>query len=124
MPKQTDSNPNTISTPQQKTESQILGRPDIPTLFIDKFLLTKRPDSNILFNGIQSVPGFEAEQLRLMISNDHAKRFVEKLAQLIDFYPEKPPVPSTSSKKVKTAKASGNRGTRTASQKSKKQVSK
>lgn len=137
MPKQTDRDLNKPTNDTKETAPQIIARPDIPTLFIDKFLLTKRPDSNILFNGIQAVPGFEVEQLRLIISNDHARRLIEKLAQLINFYPEKLSVPSTngkdvacapnaanSDKKAKTVKASGNRVSQKASQKSKKQVPK
>jgi len=143
MPKQINHDPNKPANDKQETSPQIIGRPDIPTLFIDKFIFTKRPDGNILFNGIQSVPGFEVEQLRFIISNDHTKRFIEKLAQHIDFYPEKQPVSSpsskdtniaktdkktktgkaggnSSSKKAKTGKAGGNSSSKKASQKTKK----
>ena len=72
--------PNSIS---------IFGRPDIPTIFIDKFIFTKRSEGTILVSGIQSIPGVEIEQLRFLISEDHAKRLLDSLAKLADYYPVK-----------------------------------
>lgn len=93
MQEQTD-NKNDVPQPaKSETGAQLIGRPDVQTLFIDKFILTKRPDDNILFNGIQFIPGLELEQLRFIISMTHAKRLVETLSRYINFYPEKPSAP-------------------------------
>ena len=58
-------------------------------LFIDKFIFTKRADGALIASGIQSVPRLEIEQLRFLISEDHAKNFLDSLARLLDYFPVK-----------------------------------
>lgn len=71
------------------TNTQIIMRPDIQTLFVDKFIFTKRPDGTLITSGIQGVPGLEIEQLRFLMTEDHAKRFLDSLARLLDYFPVK-----------------------------------
>ena len=71
------------------TNMQLIMRPDIQTLFIDKFIFTKRADGALIASGIQSVPRLEIEQLRFLISEDHAKNFLDSLARLLDYFPVK-----------------------------------
>lgn len=94
----------------QPANIQVLGRPDIQTLFIDKFLFVKRPDGTLLTCGIQGVPGVEIEQLRFIMTEDHAKRFLDSLSRLLNYFPviEPKEVPvkqntKNSSSKKKTA---------------------
>ena len=68
---------------------KFFGRPDVQTLFIDKFVFVKRPDGMLITSGIQGVPGMEIEQLRFLITEDHAKNFLDILAKLLDYYPAK-----------------------------------
>ena len=68
---------------------KFFGRPDVQTLFIDKFVFVKRPDGMLITSGIQGVPGLEIEQLRFLMTEEHAKRFLDSLAKLLDFYPVK-----------------------------------
>jgi hypothetical protein len=88
--KQNNPVPNRSDTPvPTPPPMQFLARPDIQTLFIDKFVFTKRPDRTLIASGIQGVPGMEIEQLRFLITEDHAKNFLDILAKLLDYYPAK-----------------------------------
>ena len=88
--KQNNPVPNRSDTPvPTPPPMQFLARPDIQTLFIDKFVFTKRPDRTLIASGIQGVPGMEIEQLRFLITEDHAKNFLDTLAKLLDYYPAK-----------------------------------
>lgn len=74
---------------------QFIGRPDIQTLFIDKFVFTKRQDGTVITSGIQGIPGVEIEQLRFLMTEDHAKKFLDSLSKLLDYYPIKGKAPET-----------------------------
>ena len=88
--KQNNPVPNRSDTPvPTPPPMQFLARPDIQTLFIDKFVFTKRPDRTLIASGIQGVPGMEIEQLRFLITEDHAKNFLDILARLLDYFPVK-----------------------------------
>ena len=88
--KQKTAVPNIVDTPvATPTNMQFLVRPDIQTLFVDKFIFTKRPDGTLIVSGIQGVPRLEIEQLRFLITEDHAKNFLDTLAKLLDYFPIK-----------------------------------
>ena len=80
MSNPTENNP-ALGTPR------IIGRPDLPTLYIDQFIFTRRPDGMFLVSGSQDVPGTRLEQLRFLISPDMAKSVIENLAKLSGYYP-------------------------------------
>ena len=77
-----------ITQPAAKQEAepiktqQVLGRPDIQTLFIDNFLMHKTADNHIILSGIQNSPGMSVEQMRCIITSAHAIRLAEKLLKL------------------------------------------
>ncbi len=94
-----------IQSPQQQ---QILGRPDIQTIFIDNFLMHKTADNHIILSGIQNSPGMSVEQLRCIITTPHAIRLAEKLREIatpqkVEVQPEAKTVDPEKTKK-KTAK--------------------
>lgn len=72
-----------------QNEQQIIGRPDIPTLYIDKFMFAKRSDGYIIVSGVQDIPSAGVEQLRFMMTADHAKCFLDRLAGILDYFPVK-----------------------------------
>ena len=100
--------PNIVDTPVPPPPNvQFLVRPDIQTLFIDKFVFTKRPDGALIASGIQCVPRLEIEQLRFLISEDHAKNFLDTLAKLLNYFPVneiKQEVPVKQNTKTPTSK--------------------
>lgn len=61
---------------------QILGRPDIQTIFIDSFIINRTPDDHIILSGIQVTPGMSVEQLRCIVTTAHAVRLAEKLQEI------------------------------------------
>ena len=85
--------------PVIKPGVSFMGRPDVQTLFIDKFFLMRRTDGMILIRGIQEVPGLEIEGMRFIITENHARSFLDTLAKLIDYYPERAPVKPASVEK-------------------------
>ena len=96
--------------PQPTTrEKQILCRPDVQTLYIDSFLLHKSREGHILMCGIQDTPGMSVEQVRCMITVQHAIRLADKLKALVEI-PEQIPgatdkvVPASDKQKVSKKK--------------------
>ena len=86
------------------SQPQILGRPDIQTLFIDSFLIHQTADNHIILSGIQSVPGMSMEQLRCIITTAHAEKLAEKLLEIaVPKKEEAKPVPE----KVKKTQPAG-----------------
>ena len=83
--------PNTPTLPPNGI--QLIGRPDVQTLYIDKFIFSKRSDGTVITSGIQGIPGVEIEQLRFLITESHAKSLLDNLAKLIDYYPVKKNTP-------------------------------
>lgn len=68
----------------------VAGRPDLPTLYIDSFIFSKRKnDNNIIISGIQFLQNLQIEQARLMVTEDHARRIIDRLTAMVDYYPEK-----------------------------------
>ena len=92
---------------------QFIGRPDIQTLYIDKFIFTRRLDGTVITSGIQRIPGVEIEQLRFLITEDHARNFLDNFAKLIDYYPTKKNTPETQIKSKPEVAVAGKKTAKT-----------
>lgn len=88
MKNRTEGTEKKLIAPSQN-EQQIIGRPDVPTLFIDRFMFAKRSDGYIIASGVQDIPNACVEQMRFMITEDHAKCFLDRLANILDYFPMK-----------------------------------
>ena len=94
------------STTQEK---QIFCRPDVQTLYIDSVILRKSQDGHLLICGIQETPGMSVEQVRCMITVQHAIRLADKLKALVEIQeqapePIKKAVPASEKQKVSKKK--------------------
>ena len=88
MKNRTEGTEKKLIAPSQN-EQQIIGRPDVPTLFIDRFMFAKRSDGYIIASGVQDIPNDCVEQMRFMITEDHAKCLLDRLANILDYFPMK-----------------------------------
>ena len=85
-------------------EQQIMGRADIPTLFIDTFNIGIRSDDFILLGCVQQLPDNTlVEQARIMFTKEHCKRLIKNLSQATGYYPEKPVVENVDDEKLSSA---------------------
>lgn len=90
---------------QNVNEQQVLGRADIPTLFIDTFNIGIRSDDFVLLGCIQQLPDNTlVEQARVMFTKEHCKRLIKNLSKATGYYPEKPAVEEVEDKKTSSTK--------------------
>ena len=73
----------------KKEEKMVLCRPDIQTLYIDNFVFHRTHDGHILLSGIQESPGMRVEQVRCLITEEHANRLADILKKFLVNPPEK-----------------------------------
>ncbi len=72
-------------------KQQIMGRLDIPTLFVDSFNIGVRSDEFILVGCVQQLPDNTlVEQARIMFTKESCKRLIKNLSKATEYYPEKP----------------------------------
>jgi len=83
---------NQKDNPQgQGKETQVLMSPDLPTVFSDLVVVTKRTDSTYLLRWLLQLPGGPAhEEARILVGHEHMGRIVDLLCRISDHYPTKP----------------------------------
>jgi hypothetical protein len=66
-------------------------RPELPTVFADLMLCSKRADGNFVISWAQEIPNanLRIEQARIMLTEDHLKRAIEVLCAQTGHYPER-----------------------------------
>ena len=88
-------------------ENEILTPPNNPPVFIDLFNFARNPEGTILTisacyrmdgggNGAPRLPF--VEHSRIAVTTEHAKRALNVLARMLDYYPQKPEQPKIEEK--------------------------
>lgn len=83
-------------------ENEILTPPNNPPVFIDLFNFARNPEGSIVTisacyrmdGGVPGQPRLPlVEHSRIAITTEHAKRAMDVLARMLNYYPQKPETP-------------------------------